>query len=100
MCWLPSRVANVNRMGMARDNEGEMRARLDQALKLLALIAVRGMPQREQIELLDKAGLEPREIAEVLGTTSNTVRVALVGIRRAASQGKRGRRVQEEKANE
>jgi DNA-directed RNA polymerase specialized sigma24 family protein len=87
-------------MGMARDNEGEMMARLDKALNLLALIAARGMPQRDQIGLLDKAGLEPREIAEVLGTTSNTVRVALVGIRRAASQGRRGRPVQEERSNE
>jgi len=65
--------------------------RLDRALRLLAILAVRGLPQREQIAVLDKVGFRPREIAEIVGTTSNAVRVALVGIRRDG-RGGRGRR--------
>ena len=38
--------------------------------------------QRDAIALLSNAGLEPREIASTLGTTPNTVSVALVQLRK------------------
>ena len=38
--------------------------------------------QRDAIALLSNAGLEPREIAATLGTTPNTVSVALVQLRK------------------
>jgi DNA-binding CsgD family transcriptional regulator len=56
--------------------------------RLLAVVAVKGLPQTQQITLLSRAGLTPKEIAELLGTTANTVRVALVGIRKAEKTGK------------
>ncbi len=52
--------------------------------RLLTVLATKGMTQREQIVLLDSVGLPPREIAELIGTTSNTVSVTLSTLRRAA----------------
>jgi DNA-directed RNA polymerase specialized sigma24 family protein len=46
------------------------------------LFATRGLNQRESIGILDTLGFTPKEIAELLGTTSNTVRVTLVAIRK------------------
>jgi DNA-directed RNA polymerase specialized sigma24 family protein len=56
--------------------------KLDRILKLMALFATRGLNQRESIGILDTLGFTPKEIAELLGTTSNTVRVTLVAIRK------------------
>lgn len=41
-----------------------------------------GKKQREQIEILDKLGFSPSLIALVLGTTPNTVNVALSKLRK------------------
>lgn len=38
--------------------------------------------QTEQIKVLSFAGLQPKEIAEILGTTPNTVRVMLSRLRK------------------
>ncbi len=52
--------------------------------KLLAYNLVSGMKnQTEQISKLNSAGFGRKEIAEILGTTSNTVSVALARIRKA-----------------
>jgi len=56
--------------------------KLDKAIRLLAINATLGKRQNEQIEFLDNAGFKPKEIADILGTTGNTVRVALAGIRK------------------
>ncbi len=63
--------------------------RLDVLTKLVAAGLVVGRPQRDQIELLSKAGLQPREIAELIGTTSNTVSVNLTAIRKAKKKRKK-----------
>lgn len=55
----------------------ELAARLDLLIRIAAISLVEGRPQREQIALLAKTGLSPKEIAELLETTSNTVRVEL-----------------------
>jgi DNA-directed RNA polymerase specialized sigma24 family protein len=69
-------------MAKPRGPAHEITERLDTIIRLLAGSIGIGRPQRERIALLSGAGLPPREIAQVLGTTSNTVRVALAGIRR------------------
>jgi DNA-directed RNA polymerase specialized sigma24 family protein len=52
--------------------------KLDHLIALLVGIAIRNIKiQNEQILLLSSAGFKPSEIAEILGTTSNTIRVAL-----------------------
>ena len=58
-------------------------SRLDRIITLLAAGIAVDKTQRERIRLLSSAGLAPKDIAEVLGTTANTVRVALTGIRRS-----------------
>jgi DNA-binding CsgD family transcriptional regulator len=59
------------------------------SMRLLALIAAKGLPQVQQIAVLSRVGLLPKDIAAILGTTPNTVRVALVSIRKAERLGKR-----------
>jgi len=61
----------------------EIIQRLDTLIKLVATSLLAEKSQREQIELLSKVGLAPKEIAELIGTTPNTVRVALTAIRKA-----------------
>jgi DNA-directed RNA polymerase specialized sigma24 family protein len=61
----------------------------EMAVRLLGIIAVRGLPQTQQIAILNRVGFSPKAIAEILGTTANSVRVALFGIRKAEKQGKR-----------
>lgn len=46
-------------------------------VNLLALLLVRERKQPDQISLLNRAGFRPIEIAALLGTTPNTVRVEL-----------------------
>ena len=41
-----------------------------------------GKKQIKQIDSMSKAGFEPKEIAEMLGTTGNTVRVALAKLKK------------------
>ena len=61
----------------------EIPKKLDTLIRLFALDVVRDIKiQREQIVTLSDAGLVPKQIAEILGTTSNTVSVALVSIRK------------------
>lgn len=56
--------------------------RLDKVIRLLALSITLDKKQNEQIEFLNGAGFKPKEIADILGTTGNTVRVALSQIRK------------------
>jgi len=75
--------------------QDELGGKLDSILRLLAVMATKDMKQRDQIALLNRAGLPPRTIAEIVGTSSNTVRVELVSIRKARSH-RRGRKIAEQ----
>ncbi len=44
---------------------------------LLSHILIQGKQQNEAIKALSNAGLEPKEIADILGTSSNNVSVVL-----------------------
>jgi len=50
--------------------------------RLLTLLVTKDMSQKEKIERLSSAGLQPKEIAELIGTTPNTVSVRLAEIRK------------------
>jgi hypothetical protein len=65
--------------------------RLDEIARLLALSIKRGMgSQNEAILAFLEIGLEPPRIAELLGTTSATVRAARAAEKKAAEKGKKG----------
>ncbi len=63
--------------------------RLDRLTNLVAIGLLADKTQREQIQLLSKGGFPPREIAELIGTTPNTVRVELTAIRKSGKKRKR-----------
>ena len=52
-------------------------AKLDTLIRLTAVEICGDKVQKEKIEILGSAGLTPKEIADIVGTTSNTVSVAL-----------------------
>ena len=56
----------------------EMMTRIDLIIRLLALDIVKGMEtQTDKILALSSSGFGPKDIARLLGTTANTVRVTL-----------------------
>lgn len=63
---------------------------LERVVKLLTILVIKGLPdkeptRKEQILMLSSVGLKPKEIAELLGTTPNTVSVALSTARKQTS---------------
>lgn len=69
----------------------EIADKLDSVIRLLALNATLNKRRSEQIGILSNAGLMPKDIADILGTTANTVRVALYAIKK--ERGVKSRRV-------
>lgn len=57
-------------------------SRVDVLIRLVRAGLIEGKTQREQIELLSRAGLKPKEIAETIDTTPNTVRVELSAMKK------------------
>ena len=55
---------------------------LKEIVALLSIQVKRGVSQSTLIKELSDAGIQPKRIAELMGTTSNTVRVALHAIRK------------------
>jgi DNA-directed RNA polymerase specialized sigma24 family protein len=49
---------------------------------LAALSLIADKPQQERMIMLSTAGFQPKEIADICGTTSNTVRVSLSTMRK------------------
>jgi len=56
--------------------------KLDKLIRLIAFSLIMDKTQNEQISLLSKAGFQPKEIAEIIGTSGNTVRVYLSKMKR------------------
>lgn len=59
----------------------EVAKKLDTLIRLTAIGLFGDKTQKEKIELLATAGLGAKEIAELLGTTPNTVSVTLSGLK-------------------
>jgi len=62
--------------------------RVEKTMKVLMLSALRGLVQKDQIDILDRAGFGQTEIAELIGTSSKTVSVRLAEIRKARKSAK------------
>jgi DNA-binding CsgD family transcriptional regulator len=56
--------------------------KLDAIIKLMVFSLTVGKTQMEQVRLLSAVGFPPKEIAQTIGTTPNTVRVALSNLRK------------------
>lgn len=62
--------------------------KLDTLIRLQAALAVQAMAtQKEKIIFLHGAGIKPKDIASFLGTTPNTVNVALANYKKAKKSG-------------
>jgi len=61
---------------------------LERIANLLGLLVTHGKPQVEQIAVLSGAGYSSAEIAQLVGTTRNTVSVALSQMKAARKQKK------------
>jgi hypothetical protein len=67
----------------------EQSPRLEKALKVLMLTALRELGQKEQIDILDRAGFGQTEIGDLIGTSSKAVSVRLAEIRKRRKAAKR-----------
>lgn len=74
--------------------------KLDTLIRLTAIGLFGDKTQREKIEMLSSAGMQPKEIADLLGTTANTVNVALSGIRKKKSKKKAARKKSQSEAQQ
>ena len=61
---------------------GRISWQLETLTRLVIFLGFAGRTMKEQILMLSKAGVAPKEIADILGTTSNTVNVTLSVARR------------------
>lgn len=68
---------------MPKSTEQLVLEKLDQLLRVLTISVTSGLKQKEQIALLDRVGFPPKDIADLLGTTQNTVNVALSSLRKS-----------------
>lgn len=75
---------------MNDSKEEEILQELRHITKLLALTVTKGQLQKDQIVALSCIGFQPKEIADLLGTTANTVSVTLSDIRKKA-RGRKGK---------
>jgi len=66
---------------MTEEQWKELDSKLDAILRLLALQIIDERTRQDQISILHKAGLPPRRIADIIGTTANTVSVTLSKMR-------------------
>lgn len=64
------------------NQDDEILHELKSITRLLSVIATQGLSQRDQIATLARIGFSPKQIAELIGTTANTVSVYLAGIRK------------------
>lgn len=66
---------------MDRDFENKLLKKFDTVIKLLTISSLKDETQVQKIKILNSAGLQPKDIADLLGTSSNTVSVALSKIK-------------------
>lgn len=72
---------------MSTDITAEISDKLDTLIRIQALLAVRGIEkQKDKIVFLYGAGIRPKDIASILGTTPNTVSVAMATHKKAQAK--------------
>jgi len=58
-------------------NDADTPAQLDKLIRLVSILVTKDLLQKDQIAVLSKAGLQPKDIADLIGTTPHTVSVTL-----------------------
>lgn len=81
---------------MNESSARDLSDKLDVLIRLAAIGLCEDKTQQEKIYLLSMAGLTPKTIADILGTTPNTVSVALSNMRKKRRSGTSGKRRTEE----
>lgn len=82
-------------------SENEIASKLDVLIKINAHLAIGGLPsQKDKILFLGKIGLPTRDIADILGTTTNTVSVALSNARKDGTIKRAGLKLSSAKGEE
>lgn len=77
---------------MPESAESDLGHRVEMLTRLVAIGLVENKETlRDKVELLSRAGCQPKWIAELLGTTPNAVRVQLSRQRKASKTDKRSR---------
>lgn len=66
----------------------DLNDKLQVLVRLVAVGLTEGKPRQEQIKILAKTGMPPKEIADLLGTTPNSVSVALYQTKTKAAKKK------------
>jgi len=64
------------------DIDAKILEKLDTLVKLTVLNTIKDKEYKDQVELLSSIGFQPKEIADMLGKTSNSVRVTLSNLRK------------------
>ena len=62
---------------MEKKDFKELSKKFDIIIRLLAVQSIENKKGKEAIYLLSRVGFQPKKIAQLIGTTPNTVRVAL-----------------------
>lgn len=70
------------------DENKIMNEKMDILIKLTAANVIQNKDFKEQVRLLSSVGLQPKEIADILGKTPNNVRVTLSFIRKEKNKKK------------
>ena len=66
---------------------------LERIVRLLTILVTKDLDQqKDKITMLHGAGFTPKEIAEFVGTTPNTVNVALSSMRKIRKRGTQSRK--------
>ncbi len=70
----------------------EILAHLDTLTRLVSILVTKDMAQKDQIAVLSKAGMQPREISDLIGTTPHTVSVTLSDLRKQGKSKRGGKK--------
>ena len=70
----------------------EILKKLDVLIRLQLFMLLDGKSKRDQLNILSFAGMQPKEISEMLGTTANTIRVELHKLRKENRFGPKAKR--------
>lgn len=60
--------------------------RLDRVVRLLAALVTKGMTRKEQILALSGIGLQPKEIASILGISANQASVTIYNAKQSTAK--------------